>query len=323
MIRRVNGSEPYTSDKYAIKNNKLKTIQSKSIKKQEQQQDAFKRSEEEKRQRQEELLKRQKQIELLQKNALQKLISGIAAMSIAAGAILYQTIPDKDDKEKKYDYKPLPFSDTAKTYYSNINFTENNAVYVSNEAKTLPDSVEENPIVQSEEINPAESQENEAIEQNNETDNSITEEVTEEVEPQQEEYTSYPQILPEGTFSGILEGKEAVVEELCNQYNVEPRFIAALIGAETGWGSTGVSDINNPMSYRASGDLGKDSRGFGIFSTPELGLEAGIRNISEYTERYGIGAIDIDHIEEIGIIYCGEDYENWVSLIRGCYERVR
>lgn len=40
------------------------------------------------------------------------------------------------------------------------------------------------------------------------------------------------------------------------------------------------------MGYRAKGDLGKSAKGFGYFSTPEKGLEAAIKNISRYPERY-------------------------------------
>ena len=128
-------------------------------------------------------------------------------------------------------------------------------------------------------------------------------------------------VIKEGTMAGVLEGKEKAIEDLCEKYGVEPKFIAALIGAETGWGTTGVSVQNNPMSYRASGDLGKDENGFGIFSTPEAGLEAGISNIADYRNRYGIEAIDIDHADEIGEIYADGD-KNWATFVRECYKGI-
>ena len=134
-----------------------------------------------------------------------------------------------------------------------------------------------------------------------------------------QETVAVERTIPNGTFGGNFAGTEQYFENLCNEVGVEPRFAAAIVGAETAWGTAGVAGNNNPFSYRAPGDCGSDGYGFGIFSTPEAGLEAGIRNLARYRDDYGIGAIDIDHCEEIGQIYCGEDYSNWLDLVKGCY----
>ncbi len=154
-----------------------------------------------------------------------------------------------------------------------------------------------------------------------EINNKINEKKAEKIKEDNEPVSSASsENLSKGTFKGVLAGKEAVVEKLCKKYGVDSKFIAAVIGAETGWGSAGVADLNNPMSYRAAGDLGKNARGFGKFSTIEAGLEAGIRNLAGYTKNYGVGKIDINHVDQIGKIYC--EGGEWASLVRSCYSQL-
>lgn len=71
------------------------------------------------------------------------------------------------------------------------------------------------------------------------------------------------------------------------------------------------------MGYRAKGDLGKSAKGFGYFSTPEKGLEAAIKNISRYPERYAsVKKADMNNIDSIGKIYCeGSTYANSIKNI--------
>ena len=72
------------------------------------------------------------------------------------------------------------------------------------------------------------------------------------------------------------------------------------------------------MGYRKEGDLGKSAKGFGYFSTPEKGLEAAIRNLSKYPERYAsVKKADMNNIDAIGKIYCEGD--TYASAIKNLY----
>lgn len=70
------------------------------------------------------------------------------------------------------------------------------------------------------------------------------------------------------------------------KYGVDIALVVSIIGQESGFGTSNLAQHNNFMGYRAKGDLGKSAKGFGYFSTPEKGLEAAIKNISRYPERY-------------------------------------
>lgn len=123
--------------------------------------------------------------------------------------------------------------------------------------------------------------------------------------------------LPEGIFRDKFKNTESLVVELCDKYNIKDyKFIAAIIGGESGWG--GETSINNPMGYKGSGDLGITDDGYGIFSTPEEGLKTTIKNIADYTTRYNIKSIDIEHINEINEHYC-DGSPQWLELIEDCY----
>lgn len=125
-----------------------------------------------------------------------------------------------------------------------------------------------------------------------------------------------------GLLKGNLRGKEAVITQLCEKYNVDVALVLSIIGQESGFGTSNLAQHNNFMGYRAAGDAGKSSKGFGYFSTPEKGLEAAIRNISKYPERYasrGVKKADMNNIDAIGQIYCeGSSYS---SAIKNIYNK--
>lgn len=123
--------------------------------------------------------------------------------------------------------------------------------------------------------------------------------------------------LKPGLLKGNLKGKEGVITELCQKYNVDIALVVSIIGQESGFGTSNLAQHNNFMGYRAAGDLGKSSNGFGYFSTPEKGLEAAIRNISKYPERYSsVKKADMNNIDAIGKIYCeGDSYATAIKKI--------
>ena len=86
--------------------------------------------------------------------------------------------------------------------------------------------------------------------------------------------------------------------------------VLSIIGQESGFGTSNLAKHNNFMGYRAAGDLGKSSKGFGYFSTPEKGLEAAIKNLASYPKKYSnISKIDFNNMDAIGKIYCeGNSY---------------
>ncbi|MDE6138771.1 MAG: glucosaminidase domain-containing protein [Candidatus Gastranaerophilales bacterium] len=121
-----------------------------------------------------------------------------------------------------------------------------------------------------------------------------------------------------GLLKGNLVGKEAVITELCKKYNVDVALVVTIIGQESGFGTSNLAQHNNFMGYRAAGDLGKSSKGFGYFSTPEKGLEAAIKNLSKYPERYAsVKKADMNNIDAIGKIYCEGD--SYASAIKNLY----
>lgn len=115
-----------------------------------------------------------------------------------------------------------------------------------------------------------------------------------------------------GLLKGNLKGKEALITQLCQKYNVDVALVVSIIGQESGFGTSNLAQHNNFMGYRAKGDAGISAKGFGYFSTPEKGLEAAIRNISKYPQKYadkGVKKADLNNINAIGKIYCeGDDY---------------
>lgn len=131
-----------------------------------------------------------------------------------------------------------------------------------------------------------------------------------------EKYTTASKIKP-GLLKGNLKGKEGVITALCEKYGVDIALVVSIIGQESGFGTSNLAQHNNFMGYRASGNLGKSSKGFGYFSTPEKGLEAAIKNISRYPERYAsVKKADMNNIDSIGKIYCeGSTYANSIKNI--------
>ena len=125
-----------------------------------------------------------------------------------------------------------------------------------------------------------------------------------------------------GLLKGNLRGKEAVITQLCEKYNVDVALALSIIGQESGFGTSNLAQHNNFMGYRAAGDAGKSSKGFGYFSTPEKGLEAAIRNLSKYPEKYaskGVKKADMNNIDAIAKIYCeGSSYS---SAIKNIYDK--
>ena len=130
------------------------------------------------------------------------------------------------------------------------------------------------------------------------------------------EYVSSSKIKP-GLLKGNLKGKEKIISSLCEKYGVDVGLVMSIIGQESGFGTSNLAKHNNFMGYRAKGDLGKSSKGFGYFSTPEKGLEAAIKNISRYPERYAsVKKADMNNIDSIGKIYCeGSTYANSIKNI--------
>lgn len=134
--------------------------------------------------------------------------------------------------------------------------------------------------------------------------------------------TSSSSKIKAGLLKGNLKGKEALITQLCEKYNVDVALALSIIGQESGFGTSNLAQHNNFMGYRAAGDAGKSSKGFGYFSTPEKGLEAAIRNLSKYPEKYaskGVKKADMNNIDAIGKIYCeGSSYS---SSIKNIYDK--
>ena len=56
-----------------------------------------------------------------------------------------------------------------------------------------------------------------------------------------------------GLLKGNLRGKEAVITQLCEKYNVDVALVLSIIGQESGFGTSNLAQHNNFMGYRASG----------------------------------------------------------------------
>ena len=110
--------------------------------------------------------------------------------------------------------------------------------------------------------------------------------------------------LKPGLFKGALAGKEDLVNQICHKYGVDPALVASIIGLESGWGTSNLAQHNNFMGYRKAGDAGVNAKGFGYFSTPEKGLEAGIRNLARYTRFSDVASVDFNNLDQIGRHYC-------------------
>ena len=132
-----------------------------------------------------------------------------------------------------------------------------------------------------------------------------------------EEITDTGGDLKPGLFKGALAGKEALVTKICRKYNVSPQLVASIIGLESGWGTSNLAMHNNFGGYRAAGDLGKNEKGFGYFSTPEKGLEAMIKNLAGYTRYKDVSKVDFANLDNIGKHYCEEGV--WAERVRDMY----
>lgn len=134
--------------------------------------------------------------------------------------------------------------------------------------------------------------------------------------------TSSSSKIKTGLLKGNLKGKEALITQLCEKYNVDVALALSIIGQESGFGTSNLAQHNNFMGYRAAGDAGKSSKGYGYFSTPEKGLEAGIRNLSKYPKKHadkGVKKADMNNIDAIAKIYCeGSSYS---SEIKNIYDK--
>ena len=124
--------------------------------------------------------------------------------------------------------------------------------------------------------------------------------------------------LKPGLFKGRLAGKEALVSSICKKYNVSPALVASIIGLESGWGTSNLAMHNNFMGYRAAGDLGKNNKGFGYFSTIEKGLEAAIKNLAGYTRFSDVNKVNFSNLDSIGRHYCEGGV--WAGRVRYMYD---
>ncbi|MBQ8459646.1 glucosaminidase domain-containing protein [bacterium] len=132
-----------------------------------------------------------------------------------------------------------------------------------------------------------------------------------------EDITDSNSDLKPGLFKGALAGKEALVTKICRKYGVSPQLVASIIGLESGWGTSNLAMHNNFGGYRAAGDLGKNEKGFGYFSTPEKGLEAMIKNLAGYTRYSDVSKVDFANLDNIGRHYCEEGV--WAERVRKMY----
>jgi len=124
--------------------------------------------------------------------------------------------------------------------------------------------------------------------------------------------------LKPGLFKGRLAGQEALVTRLCRKYGLDPGLVAAIIGLESGWGTSNLAMHNNFGGLRKRGDAGANAKGFGYFSTIEKGLEEMIKNLAKYPQRYGdISAVNLANLDAIGRRYC--EGGHWANQVRNVY----
>ena len=123
--------------------------------------------------------------------------------------------------------------------------------------------------------------------------------------------------LKPGLFKGRLAGQEALVTKISKKYGVSPALVASIIGLESGWGTSALAMHNNFGGYRAAGDLGKNEKGFGYFSTIEKGLDAMIKNLAGYTRYSDVAKVDFENLDSIGRHYC--EGGTWATKVKQVY----
>ncbi len=131
--------------------------------------------------------------------------------------------------------------------------------------------------------------------------------------------------LREGIFNanGALSGKEKLVEEAAEKYGLDPKFLAAIVCLESGYGTSNLAvNHNNFGGVTGTGDNGSTSTGFASYSSVESGLDAMAKNLAGYSDRFGISSIDVDHAEEIGARYCPGTYRDWANQVRSLYNQI-
>ncbi len=148
-------------------------------------------------------------------------------------------------------------------------------------------------------------------------------------EETEEEYSVSTSTLPDGIFTegGALEGKEDLVAEIAEKYDIEPEFLAAIICLESARGTSNLAvNYNNFGGVTGSGDAGSVtvSTGytFACYSSVEAGLEAMAKNLAAYDDRYSdVNSVDIDNVDAIGSHYCvGGD---WANKIKQLYAEIK
>ncbi len=134
--------------------------------------------------------------------------------------------------------------------------------------------------------------------------------------------------LNEGIMKGELAGKEELIVQIADEYGIEPEFFAAIIGLESGWGTSAYAKNNyNYGGVTGSGDAGyttreSDGYKFAKYSSPEAGLRAMAKNLASYPERYSdVSAVNFDNVDAIGAHYCPGG--QWPSLIAGTYKTIK
>ncbi|MGN0014862.1 MAG: glucosaminidase domain-containing protein [Candidatus Gastranaerophilaceae bacterium] len=127
--------------------------------------------------------------------------------------------------------------------------------------------------------------------------------------------------LPEDLMKGSLAGQEDKICEIAEKYGLEPEFFAAIIGLESGWGTSGLAQSNNNFGgVSGSGDAGStvrssDGHKFAKYSSVEAGLDAMAKNLASYSDRFSdVNSVDINNVGAIGGHYCvGGDWANKVT----------
>ncbi len=135
--------------------------------------------------------------------------------------------------------------------------------------------------------------------------------------------------LKEGIFNkgGALEGKEDLVVEIAEKYELEPEFFAAIICLESARGTSNLAvNHNNFGGVTGTGDAGsvRTSSGykFASYSSVEVGLDAMAKNLASYDERFSdVNSVDIENVSAIGRHYCvGGD---WANKIKQLYNEIQ
>ena len=195
------------------------------------------------------------------------------------------------------------------------------AMQAYNEAKTNVESVKEK------ELSTAKADLETSKASVKEIDQKITEVKNKELERENSVNSSN---LPDGFFNkdGILAGQEKLVAEVAEKYGLEPEFLAAIIGLESGYGTSALAKSNNNFGgVSGSGDAGSTTRAsdghkFAKYSSVEAGLDAMAKNLASYNTRFSdVKSVDINNVAAIGGHYCvGGDWANKVTSI---YNRIK